>query len=101
MVIFHSIDNDKKKRVLFYKFEKKKQILKYFLFNKSITLNIRKILWHKLHKLPKNSSKTRVKNRCIITGRSKGVYTFFRLSRMQLKEFVGMNLIPSIRKSSW
>ena len=40
---------------------------------------------NKLCKLPRNSSKTRIKNRCVVTGRAKGVYKYFKISRIQLR----------------
>ena len=55
----------------------------------------------KLAKLPKNSSKTRIKNRCTLTGRSKSVYRYFKISRIAFRELASMGDIPGIKKSSW
>ena len=55
----------------------------------------------KLHRLPRNSSSTRRKNRCWATGRSRGFYRDFGLSRHVLREMGFKGLIPGLKKSSW
>lgn len=55
----------------------------------------------KLHKLPRNSSSIRRKNRCWATGRSRGFYRDFGLSRHVLREMGFKGLIPGLKKSSW
>lgn len=55
----------------------------------------------KLQKLSPNGSKVRVKNRCQITGRARGVYRKFMLSRIKFREFAHAALIPGVTKSSW
>lgn len=55
----------------------------------------------KLQKLPRNSSKTRLRNRCWLTGRSRGFYRDFGLSRHVLREMAHECLLPGIKKSSW
>ena len=55
----------------------------------------------KLAQLPRNSSKTRIRNRCELTGRSRAVYRKFRLSRIMLREMGNKGLIPGLTKSSW
>lgn len=54
-----------------------------------------------LQKLPKNSSPTRVKNRCGITGRPRGYLRDFGLSRIKFRELASVGEIPGVRKSSW
>ena len=54
-----------------------------------------------LAKLPRNSSKTRVRNRCEITGRPRGYYRKFRVSRIALRELGAIGHIPGMTKSSW
>nr|UXD06471.1 ribosomal protein S14 [Eutreptiella sp. CCMP1594] len=54
-----------------------------------------------LQKLPKNSSRSRLHNRCIVTGRPKGYYRFFGLSRHVLREMAHEGLLPGVTKSSW
>lgn len=54
-----------------------------------------------LQKLPKNSSPTRLKNRCGITGRPRGYLRDFGLSRIKFRELASIGEIPGVRKSSW
>jgi small subunit ribosomal protein S14 len=55
----------------------------------------------KLQKLSPNGSKVRVKNRCQITGRARGVYQKFMLSRIKFREYAHAGLIPGVTKASW
>jgi small subunit ribosomal protein S14 len=55
----------------------------------------------KLARLPRNSSATRVRNRCALTGRPRGVYRKFRLSRIAVRELASSGQIPGMVKSSW
>jgi small subunit ribosomal protein S14 len=55
----------------------------------------------KLARLPRNSSATRVRNRCQLSGRPRGVYRKFRLSRIAVRELASSGLIPGMVKSSW
>ncbi|MXY80309.1 MAG: 30S ribosomal protein S14 [Chloroflexi bacterium] len=54
-----------------------------------------------LQKLPRNSSPTRLKSRCEVTGRSRGYMRKFGLSRITFREMASQGLLPGIRKSSW
>jgi small subunit ribosomal protein S14 len=57
--------------------------------------------WDALQKLPKNSSPSRLKNRCAITGRGKGYMRDFGLSRIKFRELANEGEVPGVRKSSW
>lgn len=57
--------------------------------------------WEALQKLPRNSSKVRIKNRCNVTGRSRGYMRYFGLSRQQFREMARRGEIPGVKKSSW
>lgn len=57
--------------------------------------------WEALQKLPRNASPVRIKNRCAITGRSRGYMRLFGLSRIQFREMARRGEIPGIKKSSW
>lgn len=54
-----------------------------------------------LQKLPRNSSPTRIKNRCGITGRGRGYLRDFGLSRIKFRELASVGEVPGVRKSSW
>lgn len=56
---------------------------------------------HKLHKLPKNGAPIRVRRRCQFTGRSRGIYKKFMISRIVFREMAHRGLIPGVTKSSW
>ena len=55
----------------------------------------------KLSQLSRNSSKSRLRNRCAITGRPRGYYRKFGLSRIAFRELAGKGMMPGIRKASW
>ena len=57
--------------------------------------------WEELQKLPKNSSKVRVHNRCTITGRPKGYMRQFGINRVTFREMALKGLIPGVKKASW
>jgi len=57
--------------------------------------------WEALSKLPKNSSKVRLHNRCSITGRPRGYMRQFGISRIQFREMASQGLIPGVKKASW
>lgn len=57
--------------------------------------------WEKLQKLPKNSSKVRLHNRCKLTGRPKGYMRQFGISRVTFREMAVEGLIPGVKKASW
>ena len=75
--------------------------LKKKIKNKSISLNERFVLLKELSKMPRDSSKVRIRNRCSITGRSRGIYRRFMLSRICIRLMAGNNELPGVRKSSW
>ena len=55
----------------------------------------------KLAEMPRNSSKTRIRNRCELTGRARGYYRKLRMCRNQLRDLASQGLIPGMTKSSW
>ena len=80
---------------------KKRAALKKIVMNKKITLEERFKAQQKLSKLPRNSAKTRVMNRCEITGRPHGVYRKLKISRIALRQLGLQGKIPGLVKSSW
>ena len=74
-----------------------------FLFETTIFLEIEKRLEFisQLNRLPRIASKGRILNRCILTGRSKSVYRFCKLSRLTLRDLGSRGLIPGLSKKSW
>ena len=83
------------------KFEKKRNNLKKIIMNKKLELAERFAAQLKLDKLPKNSSKVRIRNRCGISGRPHGYYRKLKISRIALRDMASAGKIPGIIKSSW
>ena len=83
------------------RFENKRKKLKEIVMDKSINLNERFAATLKLAKLPKNSAKSRIRNRCEITGRPHGYYRKLKMSRIALRKLASMGKIPGMTKSSW
>ncbi len=81
--------------------EKKRLILKAITQNLNLEKNIRWKTQKKIITIPNISSLTRIKNRCILTGRSKSVYRFFKLSRIQLRKLASEGFLPGVSKYSW
>ena len=96
-----SIKKNLKRIELVNKFSKKREVLKKIVKNRKLTLDERFKAQLKLAKLPRNSSKTRIRNRCEITGRPHGVYRKFKISRIALRELSLKGKIPGMTKSSW
>jgi small subunit ribosomal protein S14 len=90
-----------KKRI---KLEKKYALKRFTLlqkYHKENNFHLKLELHSKLQKLPRNSSKTRIRNRCWKTGRPRGVFRDFGLSRHVFREMAHQCLLPGVTKSSW
>ena len=96
-----AIQKNLKRIKLSKKYEKKRNELKKIIKNKKLDLSERFNAQLKLNKLPKNSSKTRIMNRCESTGRPHGVYRKLRISRIALRDMASSGKIPGMTKSSW
>ena len=90
-----------KQRYLFKFFEKKRLIYKIITKNLYLTKKVRIGAQQKWFFFQKNSSLTRIKNLCILTGRSKSVYRLFKISRIQLRKLASNGCLPGISKYSW
>ena len=101
MAKLSAINKNNKRIKLANKFFKKRQSLKKIIMNKSLTLEERFKAQQKLSKLPRNSAKNRIMNRCQITGRPHGVYRKLKISRIALRDMASSGKIPGITKSSW
>jgi len=95
------IQKNLKRTKLVQKFSKKRNSLKKIIKNKKTSQEARIDAINKLAKLPNNSSPCRLRNRCILTGRSRGVYRKFKLSRIAFRELANEGKLPGIIKSSW
>ena len=96
-----SIQRNLKRIKLVKKFLKKRESLKKIIKNKKLPLEERFAAQLKLAKIPRNSSKVRIRNRCEITGRPHGVYRKLKISRIALRDLASEGKIPGMTKSSW
>ena len=101
MAKLSSVNKNNRRIKLSDKYFKKRKDLKKIIMNKKLGLEERFKAQQKLSKLPRNSSKTRVMNRCQITGRPHGVYRKLKISRIALRDMASAGKIPGIIKSSW
>jgi len=96
-----AIQRNLKRIRLVNKFLKKREKLKKIIKNRKLPLDERFNAQLKLAKLPRNSAKIRIRNRCEITGRPRGVYRKLKISRIALRELASNGKIPGMTKSSW
>ena len=96
-----AINKNNKRINLSNKYYSKRKKLKDIIMDKKISLEERFKAQQKLSKLPRNSSKSRVMNRCQITGRPHGVYRKLKISRIALRKLGLEGKIPGMIKSSW
>ena len=101
MAKMSAVNKNNKRIKLSDKLFKKRQTLKKIIMDKKLPLEERFKAQQKLSKLPRNSSKTRVMNRCQITGRPHGVYRKLKISRIALRQLGLEGKIPGMVKSSW
>ena len=101
MAKLSAVNKNKKRIKLSEKMFKKRQNLKKIIMDKKLPLEERFKAQQKLSKLPRNSAKTRVMNRCEITGRQHGVYRKLKISRIALRQLGLQGKIPGLVKSSW
>tara|TARA_B100000427_G_scaffold208182_1_gene173363 strand:+ start:245 stop:550 length:306 start_codon:yes stop_codon:yes gene_type:complete len=101
MAKLSSINKNNRRIKLVKRFSKKRKELKNIIMNKKLPLEERFKAQQKLSSLPRNSSKTRIRNRCQITGRPHGVYRKLKISRIALRKLSLEGKIPGMIKSSW
>jgi small subunit ribosomal protein S14 len=90
-----------KRELMVKKYKKKRLLLKEKIASVDISEDEKWKYRIDLQKLPLNSSPTRLRNRCVITGRSRGVYRKFGLCRNKLREHAMVGDIPGLKKASW
>tara|TARA_B100001115_G_scaffold179476_1_gene170355 strand:- start:339 stop:644 length:306 start_codon:yes stop_codon:yes gene_type:complete len=101
MAKLSAINKNNKRIKLSNKFYKRRLKLKKIIMNKKLSLEERFKAQQKISKLPRNSAKVRVMNRCQITGRPHGVYRKLKISRIALRKLGLEGKIPGMIKSSW
>ncbi len=96
-----SVERNKKRRRLAARYDGRRARLKEIASNRELPAEERFAARLKLAQLPRNSSATRVRNRCDVTGRPRGYYRKLKMSRISLRELASQGLIPGMIKSSW
>ncbi|MFY2762544.1 30S ribosomal protein S14 [Arenimonas sp. MALMAid1274] len=95
------VNRDIKRKKLVKKFATKRTELKNIISSVTASFEEKMDAATKLQKLPRDSSPSRVRNRCELTGRSRGVYSKFGLGRNKLREATMRGDVPGLRKASW
>ena len=101
MAKLSSIQKNLLRQKLITKFKSKREMLKAKIKDKNLSLDERISYQNKLNDLPRNGSAIRHRNRCEITGRPRGNYRKFGLSRIKLRELSMTGDLPGVVKSSW
>jgi small subunit ribosomal protein S14 len=96
-----SIEKNNRRRRLVKQYAGRRARLKQITEDLSLPVEERFAAQLKLAELPRNSSPTRVRNRCEVTGRPRGYYRKLRMSRIALRELSSQGQIPGMTKSSW
>lgn len=94
------IERDRKRSLLVTKYAAKRASLKQGI-KYAISLEEKFLLHRQLQNLPRNSAPSRLHNRCSLTGRPRGYFRDFGLSRHVLREYASEGLLPGVTKSSW
>jgi len=94
------VERERKREKLVSKYEKKRLELKSKL-KKTVEYDAKLEVYKRIQEIPRNAFPSRLRNRCWVTGRSRGYYRDFGLSRHVLREMVHDCLLPGVTKSSW
>jgi small subunit ribosomal protein S14 len=95
------INREEKRRKMVKKFAAKRQLLKGKLYDISLSEEERQNARNQLEAMPRNASECRLRNRCQITGRPRGVFRKFGLCRNKIREYAMNGEIPGVVKASW
>lgn len=101
MAKLSAIKNNEKKIKTNASLKKTRASIKEKLKNRELDFDERIALVHKLAEMPRNSSVVRIRNRCLLTGRPRGFYRKFKMSRIALRELANSAAIPGVTKASW
>lgn len=96
-----SVQKDLKKRKIVANKSATRDSLRSVVMDRETPFEERMAAVHKLAKMPRNSSRVRIRNRCKVTGRPRGFYRKFHMSRIALRELGLEGMIPGLTKSSW
>ena len=101
MAKLSSINTNNRRKELSDKYSARRKALKTIISDRTLDLSDRIQATIKLSELPRNSAEVRFRNRCLVTGRPRGFYRKFGMSRIALRELGSLGLVPGLIKSSW
>ena len=101
MAKLSSVNKNEKRRKMVAKYAPKYAKLKAIANDESLDETERLIARLKMAEIPRNANPTRVRNRCVTTGRPRGYYRKFGLCRVELRDLANKGMIPGVTKSSW
>lgn len=96
-----SIEKNDRRKLMTQRYAAKRKALKAVIQNPNASDEERMAAQFGLQRLPRNSSKTRIRNRCQMTGRARGFESAFGLSRIAMREMALNGFLPGVRKASW
>ncbi|MBN9079178.1 MAG: 30S ribosomal protein S14 [Rhizobiales bacterium] len=96
-----AVEKNKRRRSLVKRYSAKRKELKAIVMDQKLPIEERFKAQLKLASLPRNSSATRIRNRCEVTGRPRAYYRKLRMSRIALRDLGSTGLVPGLVKSSW
>ena len=96
-----AVEKNKRRRKIVKQYAEKRAALKEITRDQSLSMEERFNAQLKLAQLPRNSSATRIRNRCEVSGRPRGFYRKLKMSRIALRELAAQGLVPGMVKSSW
>jgi small subunit ribosomal protein S14 len=96
-----SVHKQKRREKLVKQYAAKRAQLKEMAKDQSLPLEERFKARLKLNELPRNGSKVRLRNRCALSGRPRGYYRKFKLSRIALRDLASQGQLPGVVKASW
>ena len=95
------INRNEKRKKLVAKYAKRRAALTAIVMNEKASDEDRMAARLKVQQLPRNANPTRVRNRCALTGRPRGVYSKFGLGRSKLRDYIMRGEVPGVVKASW
>ena len=95
------INRNEKRKKLVAKYAKRRAALSAIVMNEKASDEDRMAARLKVQQLPRNANPTRVRNRCSLTGRPRGVYSKFGLGRSKLRDYIMRGEVPGVVKASW
>ena len=96
-----AVEKNKRRRKMVARDEEKRAALKKIIMNKSTPMEERFRAQLKLADMPRDGSKTRIRNRCLVSGRPRGFYRKLSMSRIALRDLGNTGKVPGVVKSSW